>query len=104
MRRAMTGPKVATEPRIDRERQEARGRRDPALLQNDRAVVQRRRRLKDRHEQIVGQRRIERDAAFDVVAQADFALDHQNATDLLADNSVAATTTSSIVSFAAACR
>ena len=60
---------------LTRQRQEARGGRDPVALDDHRAVVQRRPRLEDAQQQVVGQRGVERNAALDVVAQADVALD-----------------------------
>src|SRR5207248_1616588 len=67
-RRAVPRTQIAAEPRVDRQRQKTRGRRDPALLKNHSAVVQRGARPKNRDEQIVGQRGIERNAALDVVS------------------------------------
>ena len=68
-------PRFLRELRIDRQRQKAGGRRDAIVLHDDGAVVQRRFRLKDAHEQIVGEHRVERKPRLDVVAQADLPLD-----------------------------
>ena len=72
-RGAMARAELAAEPRVDRQRQEAGRRRDAIVLHDHGAVVQRRGRLEDAHQQVVGERGVERDAALDVVAQADAA-------------------------------
>ena len=64
-------------------RQEAGRRGHTSFLDDDRAIVQRRSRLEDRDQQIVGERRVERDAALDVVAQSDLALDRDDRPNLL---------------------
>ena len=71
----MAGAELTAHSRIDRQRQEARRRGNAILLDDDRAVVQRRAGLEDRHQQVVGQRRVDRNAALDVVAQPDLPLD-----------------------------
>ncbi len=81
--RAMPRPELAAHTRVDGQRQEAGGRGDAVLLEDDRAVVQRRAGLEDRHQQVVGQLRVERDAALDVVAQADLTLDRDDRARLL---------------------
>ncbi len=69
-RGAMPRAKVSREQRVDGQRKEARGRGDAIVLHDDGAIVQRRFRLKDAHEQIVGKHRVERKPCFDVIAQA----------------------------------
>ena len=74
-RRAVPRAEIAAHQRIDRQRQETRRRRDAIALDDDGAVVQRRSRLEDARQQVVGDHRVERNAAFDVVAQADLPLE-----------------------------
>ena len=74
---------LLAQPRVDRQRQEAGRRGDPIVLDDHRAVVQRRRRLEDADEQVVGQHGVERNAALDVVAQADLPLDDDDRADPL---------------------
>ena len=66
---------------IHRQRQKAGGGRDAVALDDGRAVVQRRSGLKDARQQVVGDHRVERNAPFDVVAQADLPLDHDDRAD-----------------------
>ena len=68
-------PEFLAQLRIHRERKEAGRGRDPILLDDDGTVVQRRLDLEDADDQVVGQHRIERDAALDVVAQANLAFE-----------------------------
>ena len=77
-RRAVPRAELAAQHRLHRQRQEAGGGGNAALLDDDRAVVQRRRRLEDADQQVVGHLRVERNAALDVVAQADLALEHDD--------------------------
>ena len=81
--RAMTGAELLAQLRIDRQRQEARRRRNAIGLHDHGAVVQRRRGLKDAHEQIVGQHGVERNPALDVIAQSDLPLDRDDGADPL---------------------
>ena len=76
-RRAMARPKFLAQSWVHREREKAGGGGNPIVLHDDRAVVQRRRRLEDAHEQVVGEHGFERNAALDVVAQTDLALDRR---------------------------
>ena len=66
---------LAADARVHGERKETGRRRDAVLLEDHRAVVKRRPRVEDRDEQVVGETRIQRNAALDVVPQPDFALD-----------------------------
>ena len=79
-RRAVPRAEFAAEVGVDASAGGSRPqpRRDPAC-DDHRAVVQRRRRLEDRHQEVVRHVGVERDAALDVVAQADLALDHDDA-------------------------
>ena len=74
----MPRAQIPAEPRVDGQWQKTGGRRDATLLKNDGAVVQRRARPKNRDEQIVGQRSVERNAALDVVPQPDLALERDD--------------------------
>ena len=58
---------LARNARIFRQRQKNGRRREPLALDDDRAVVQRRRRIKDRHQQIVADLRVERNARVDEI-------------------------------------
>ena len=71
----MTRAEIAADARVHRERQEARSGRDAIALNDHGAVVQRRAWLKDARQQVVGDHRVERDAALDVVAKADLPLE-----------------------------
>ncbi len=82
-RRAMARAEVPRELRVDRQRQKARRRGHAIVLHDDRAVVQRRLRLKDAHEQIVGEHGVERKPRLDVVPQADLPLDDDDRADAL---------------------
>ena len=62
-----------------REKARRRGNADPP--HDDRAVVQRRRRLEDRRQQVVTDRGVDRNAALDVVAEADSALEDDDGAD-----------------------
>ena len=53
-RGAVARAQLAADPRVHRQRQEAGRRRDPVALHDHRAVVQRRRRLEDAGQQVVG--------------------------------------------------
>ena len=55
MRGAMPRAELAAQPRIDGQRQEAGGGRDAIALDDHRAVVQRRGRLEDADQQVVGE-------------------------------------------------
>ena len=78
-RRAMPRAELAAEPSDSRSAAgSTRPPRRAPSCRITRAVVQRRARSEDRDEQIVGQRRVERNAALDVVAQADLALDRDD--------------------------
>ena len=79
----MARSELAAQSRVDRQRQKARGRGGAIALHDHRAVMQRRRRLKDADQQIVGELGIERNAALDVVAKADRSLDHDDGAGLL---------------------
>ena len=82
--RAMPRAKVLAQPRIHRERQKAGRRRHAILLDDHGAVVQRRAVLKDRHQQVVADLRVQGDAAFGVVAQANLPLDGDDGAGALA--------------------
>ena len=71
----MARAEIAIELGADRQRQEARGRGNPRFLDDDGAVVERRRRLEDRCQQVVAERGVDGNAALDVVAQPDLALE-----------------------------
>ena len=73
--RAMPRSELLAQLWIDRQRQKARGRRDAIVLNDHGAVVERRVQLEDAHQQVVRHHGIERDAALDVIAQADLPLD-----------------------------
>ena len=68
-------PESLAQLRVHGQRQEAGGRSHAILLHDDGAVVERRSRQENALQQVVGQDRVEADAAFDVVAQADLPLD-----------------------------
>ena len=74
--RAMPRSQLRREHRIHRERKKTGGGRNAVPLHNHRAVVQRRARPENRRQQIVGKPRIHSHAAFDVRAQADLPLNH----------------------------
>ena len=71
----MARPELLAQLRVHRQRQEARGGGDAIVLDDDGPVVQRRLGQEDAQQQIVGQDGVERDAAFDVVAEPDLPLD-----------------------------
>src|SRR5262249_35527100 len=79
----MARSELLAEPWVDGEREKARRRRDAVFLDDHRAVVQRRRRLKDADQQIVSEDGIERDPPFDVVPQPDLPLDRDDGADAL---------------------
>ena len=80
---AMPRSELAAQSRVDRQRQKT-GRGGHAIALHDhRPVVQRRRLLKDADQQVVGHVRVERNAALDVVAQADRSLDDDERAGLL---------------------
>ena len=104
-RRAVAGAEIAAHAWIDRQRQKTGRGRDAIALDDDRAVVQRRRWLEDARQQVVGDHRVERNAALDVVAKADLPLEHDDGARCGArPGSSAATTSSSIVSSACSAR
>src|SRR5688572_31105025 len=74
----MPGAELAADARIDEERQKTCRSGNTVALDDGSAVVERRSRQKDAREQIVGDQRVEGNAPFDVVTQADLALDHDN--------------------------
>ena len=82
-RRPMARPELLAEPRVDRQRQKTGRGRHAIVLHDDRAVVERRRGLKNAQQQIVRQQGVERNAALDVVAQADLALERDDGADAL---------------------
>ena len=71
------------QPRIDGQRQKTRRGGDAVFLNDHRAVMERRRGQKNALQQIVAEHRVETDAAFDVVAQADLPLDRDDRADPL---------------------
>src|SRR5688572_20412497 len=77
----MPGAEFTADARIDREWQEARCRGNPIALHDGGTVMERRSGLEDRRQQVVGNRGVEGDAAFDVVAQPDLSLDHDDGAD-----------------------
>src|SRR5262249_60447202 len=72
---------ILAETRVDGERQEARRGGNSIGLDDHRAVMKRRSGLEHAGEQVVGDRRIERDSALDVVAKADLPLDDDDRAD-----------------------
>ena len=80
-RRAMTGSQVAADARVHRQREKAGGRGHAIALHDRRTVMERRPRLKDPRQQIVGDHRVERNAALDVIAQSDLPLDDDDRAD-----------------------
>src|SRR6478672_11676150 len=79
----MARTQLLREFRVHRQRKKAGRGRDPVVLHDTRAVVQRRGWLKVAQYEIVGEQSLERDAPLDVVAQPDLALDRDNRADSL---------------------
>src|SRR5207248_10522374 len=71
----MARSQIFRETRIECQRQKAGRRRDPMATHDDRAVMQWRRRIEDRDEQIVTEFGFELDAAVSHVLESDAALD-----------------------------
>src|SRR6185295_5327455 len=80
---AVPSAQLTADLRVDRQRQKARRRGNPVFLDDNGAVVQGGSGGKNRHQQIVGQHRIERNAALDVIPQPNLALDRDDGPDLL---------------------
>ena len=68
---------------IHGQRQKAGRRRNPIFLYDDGTVVQRRTGTKNGGQQIVGQLRVQRNSAFDIGTQSDFALNHDEGAGLV---------------------
>src|SRR5690606_13674831 len=66
------------------QRQEYRSRRNAFMLNDDRSVMQRRRRVEDRHQQVVAHPRIKLQACVDKIPQADIAFDDDQGASFLA--------------------
>ncbi len=79
----MPRPEVLGQLRVHGQRQKARRRGDAIVPHDHGTVVERRHRLEDAQEQIVRQRPIDRNAAFDVVPQPDLPLDGDDRADAL---------------------
>ena len=79
----MPRAKVFTQSWFHRQRQKAGGSGNPVVLNNNRSIMQRHRRIEDRHEQIVRKRRIDSDAAFDVGLQPDIPLNDDQSPGLI---------------------
>src|SRR5262245_19591795 len=77
-RGAVAGAEIAAYAWIDRQRQKACGRRNAIAPDDDRPVVQRRGLLKNAGQQVVGDHRVEWDAALDVVAKTDLPFEHDD--------------------------
>ena len=71
----MARAEFARDAGIFRQRQKDRRGGDAFALNNDRAVVQRRGRIKNRNEQIITATRVERHARINQISQTDVALD-----------------------------
>ena len=80
---AMARAELSGEQGVHGKRQEASGGSDTVFLHNGGAVVQRRAGTEDGRQQMVGEPGVQRHAAFDVGAQADLALDHDQRSRLL---------------------
>ena len=91
-------PSSRRELRVDRDREEAGRRGGAVALDDDGAVVERRLRVEDREQEVVGDDRVEPDAALDVVPKPDVPLEDEDRADAAAEARVsAANTISSIV-------
>src|SRR5439155_10802797 len=80
-RGAVSRAEILAEARVDGERQEAGRGSNSIGLDDHGAVVERRSGLEDARQQVIGDGRIERDAALDVVAKTDLALDDNDRAD-----------------------
>src|SRR5262245_52572967 len=79
----MARTELLAQSRLYRQGQEASRRSDTAVLHDDGPVVKRNGGVENRHQQIVGKRGVERDAALNVSFEADITLDDNQSAGLI---------------------
>jgi len=80
---AVSSPELSGQQRIHGKRKKASSGSNPIFLHDDGAIMQRGAGTENGSEQVVGKSGIERDAAFDMGAQADFAFDDDQSSGLM---------------------